>query len=256
MLAWHSAPGTRAIGHGGLVAAPRPGAQRERWQRALQSAAALGRRAGRRSLEGSFVSDDSIRATVERARAGDPDAFAELFTRFDPEVFRVCRRMLGGGPAAQDARSEVFLRARRALHTYDTSRPFRPWLLSIAGHHCIDQLRHRAAERRVFADVEIEQADLHAPGPSPLSRLLAAEERLALDAAIESLPLQYRLPLLLRYFGDYDYAAIAEALGVTRNQVGTLLFRAKRKLREQIGKGVGASELAGDEPAARRKRDR
>ena len=69
---------------------------------------------------------------------------------------------------------------------------------------------------------------------SPLRRLILAQERGALTRAIESLPLKYRLPLMLRYFSEYDYGAIAEALGVTRNQVGTLLFRAKRMLRVRL----------------------
>ena len=63
---------------------------------------------------------------------------------------------------------------------------------------------------------------------------MAAEQRQALERAIESLPLRYRLPLLLRYFDDMDYEAIAKSIGVTRNQVGTLLFRAKRLLRDEV----------------------
>ena len=55
-----------------------------------------------------------------------------------------------------------------------------------------------------------------------------------ISRAIESLPLKYRLPLVLRYFSEYDYAAIAAALDVTPNQVGSLLFRAKRLLRERL----------------------
>jgi RNA polymerase sigma factor (sigma-70 family) len=70
-----------------------------------------------------------------------------------------------------------------------------------------------------------------------LTRLIRAEQREALDTAIDLLPRKYRLPLVLRYFSELDYGAIAEVLGVRRNQVGTLLFRAKRRLREQLGQG-------------------
>jgi RNA polymerase sigma factor (sigma-70 family) len=189
---------------------------------------------GRLLAQGVSLTDEATRRSVERAQAGDPEAFAELFAAHADDVARVCRRMLGGSDAAQDAESEVFLRARRALATYDAARPFRPWLLSIAGNHCIDQLRRLAREARVFSDAPAQEADLGAPGPSPLSRLVAAEAHDAISLAIEGLPLRYRLPLLLRYFGDYDYAAIAEVLGVSKNQVGSLLFRAKRLVREQV----------------------
>lgn len=142
--------------------------------------------------------------------------------------------MLGGPDRAADAQSEVFLKARRSLDGYDAERPFRTWLLAIASHHCIDRLRRTATEKRVFADTETEPGELPGREPTPLSRLLARERRQTLDAAIESLPVRYRLPLALRYFSESSYDEIADALGTTRSQVGTLLFRAKRKLREQL----------------------
>ncbi len=180
------------------------------------------------------VDERATRAIIARALAGDDEAFASLFREYDPDVRRVCQRMLGGAQSAEDAASEVFLRARGALGGFRPGRPFRPWLIAIAGHYCIDLLRRRASEARIFSANEPQESDLESPGPSPLGRLLAAEQQQALGRAIETLPLRYRLPLLLRYFDDMDYAAIAESIGVTRNQVGTLLFRAKRLLREEI----------------------
>lgn len=180
------------------------------------------------------VANEPTAEIFDRARSGDPDAFATLFQAYRGDVLRVCRRMLGDYEAASDAQSEVFLKARRALAGYDSERPFRSWLLAIASHHCIDQLRRAATERRVFADTGVEPGDLEGPGPSPLSRLLAREKRAELDHAIEALPLEYRLPLLLRYYSESSYDEIAESLGMTRSRVGTLIFRAKRRLREQM----------------------
>ncbi len=185
------------------------------------------------------------RATIERALAGDGEAFASLFREYDRDVRRVCRRMLGDSQSAEDAVSEVFLRAHRALGGFRSDRPFRPWLIAIAGHYCIDQLRRRTSEARVFSGSEPQESDLESPEPSPLGRSVAAEQRQVLGRAIESLPLRYRLPLLLRYFDDMDYEAIAKSIGVTRNQVGTLLFRAKRLLRKEV-------EARGSEPARER----
>jgi RNA polymerase sigma-70 factor (ECF subfamily) len=184
--------------------------------------------------DGVTVDDQATRAIIERARAGDGEAFASLFREYDGDVRRVCQRMLGDPQAAEDAVSEVFLRAHRALGGFSSDRPFRPWLIAIAGHYCIDQLRRRTSEARIFSRSEPQESDLESPGPSPLGRLVEAEQQQALGRAIEALPLRYRLPLLLRYFDDMNYEAIAESIGVTRNQVGTLLFRAKRLLREEV----------------------
>lgn len=186
----------------------------------------------RRNLD--TVDEQAPEAIIERALAGDDEAFASLFREYDRDVLRVCRRTLGDVQAAEDAVSEVFLRARRALAGFDSSRAFRPWLLSIAGHYCIDQLRRRTSESKIFSAAEPQESDLEAPGLSPLGRMLAAEQQQSLARAIEALPPRYRLPLLLRYFEDMNYDAIAADLGVSRNQVGTLLFRAKRLLRAEV----------------------
>jgi RNA polymerase sigma-70 factor (ECF subfamily) len=177
-------------------------------------------------------------------------AFDRAFASHEADVARVCSRLLGTREDARDASHEIFLRARRSLPTYDPARPLRPWLLRIAGNYCIDLLRRRAHEQRVFAQLDpedvapLETSPAH-DGISPLSRVLALEQREALARAIGELPLQYRLPLVLRYFSELDYAAIGEALDLPPGQVGSLLFRAKRMLRDAVG-----------EPAAARRRRR
>ena len=204
---------------------------------------------GRRpSGDGVTVDDKAARTIIERSLAGDGEAFALLFREYDADVRRVCRRMLGDPQAAEDAASEVFLRAQSALGGFKPDRPFRRWLIAIAGHYCIDQLRRRSSEARVFSRSEPTESDLESPGPSPLGRLMAAEQRQALGQAIESLPLRYRLPLILRYFDDMDYETIASSIGVTRNQVGTLLFRAKRLLRRHV-----EAQASGTGPGGRKK---
>ena len=174
---------------------------------------------------------------AEPGAPGQPPAAPGFEERFAPcaaPVARLCRRLLGDG-AGEDAAHEVFLRGRRGFESYDPDLPFRGWILGIAGNLCIDLLRRRAREQRLFDAGDLDPAELQYPGPSPLSQALAAERRLELQAAIDALPLAQRAPLVLRYFQDLDYAAIAEILDVTTNQVGVLLFRARRRLREQLG---------------------
>lgn len=175
----------------------------------------------------------------ETSASSDEDAgFSQRFRSLERDVFRVCRRLLDSSAAADDAVNEVYLRARRALGSYDEARPFRPWLLGIAGNHCIDQLRRRRVETRIFdhrPDGEVEgPAD---PGPSPLKQVARAEQRAEVLAAIDELPPHFRVPLVLRYWSDLEYRQIAELLGVPRGQVGSLLFRARRQLRTSLSKG-------------------
>jgi RNA polymerase sigma-70 factor (ECF subfamily) len=190
------------------------------------------------------VDEGEIRAQVGRARAGGTEAFAELFRAFAPDVERLCRRLLGGSDESDDAASETFLRARRALGSYDATRPFRGWLLAIAAHHCLDRLRRRSTEQRLFVADAPDPEELRSRAPSPLDGTLQAEARGRLLRAIEGLPERYRVPVVLRYYADLDYEAISGLLGVSHGQVATLLFRARRRLRHALasaqGPGAGA----------------
>ena len=161
------------------------------------------------------------------------DRFDELFRAHEARIDGLCRRLLGPD-AGREAVQEVFLRARRGFDGYDPARPFAPWVLAVASHHCTDQLRRASRETQIFDARDLDAGDLLAPGPSPLRHALAAERREQVLAAIDGLPIKYRLPLVLRYFEELDYDAIADVLDVTRGQVGTLLFRARRRLRARL----------------------
>lgn len=184
-------------------------------------------------IGGGSRPEANMEALLRRARAGDREAFADISGSYSRRVFGLCRHLLGSTEAAEDATSEVFLRAQRAMGTYDSSLPFPRWLLSIAGHYCLDQLRRRGVERRVFQTGEVEEPEATA-GLSPLGELLAGEQRAAVREALAALPERYRAPLVLRYYGDLSYQQIAAALDLTRAHVATLLFRAKQELRRTL----------------------
>lgn len=176
----------------------------------------------------------SLRGTPGGSNArmsSDPDAFGGAFQAHERDVRRLCRRLLGDEASAEDALGETFLRAQTGFAGYDPERSLRSWLLGIAANHCVDLLRRRATEKRLFDDAEADRDDLAGREPSPLQRMVEAEQRAELLAAVDALPPKYRLPLVLRHFADLDYGAIGALLDVSRNQVGTLLFRAKRRLR-------------------------
>jgi RNA polymerase sigma-70 factor (ECF subfamily) len=107
----------------------------------------------------------------------------------------------------------------------------------VASHRCLDLLRRRRLESRLFA-TELEEADDRTigsePGPSPLGAVLTDEVRERVRAALLRLPERYRVALALRYYGELGYDEIAGQLGVTRNHVAILIFRGKRALRRLL----------------------
>jgi len=200
----------------------------------------LAGRAARPLREGPAVPTDrrAVKNTGEgnaatpigRVEPGQSEAFGERFESFRPDVMRLCTRLIGPNDA-EDATHEVFLRAETRIETFDATQPFRRWLLAIGSNHCIDRLRRRATERLLFTPDNPDALKPAATQPSALDGVMREQDRKALLAVLDQLPNRYRAPLVLRYFAELDYDTIAVELELTRPQVGTLLFRAKRRLR-------------------------
>jgi RNA polymerase sigma-70 factor (ECF subfamily) len=175
-----------------------------------------------------------LEAVVRQARQGDALALAELHRRLFRRVLGLCWHMLGSREDAEDSCSDVFVRLPRAISTYDGSIPFERWLFSVASHHCIDLLRRRTREQRLFSDEDVEPLPVAISAASPLNEMLRQEKREAVREAIERLPAKFRVPLTLRYYGELSYDEIAEHLRMKRSHVATLIFRAKQELRQRL----------------------
>jgi len=180
------------------------------------------------------MDEAALSAVLQRAGAGDAKAFDAVYRHFHPRVLGLCRYLLGSRTEAEDAASGVFARLPKAMKSYDASLPFPRWLLSVTSHYCVDLLRKRQTERRIFEPGETEALEYSSVQPSPLQELLSAEARDGLRAAVEALPERYRVPLVLRYYNDLGYDEIAAALQLTRANVATLIFRAKKELRAAL----------------------
>ena len=108
---------------------------------------------------------------IARARAGNADAWGELYKQFAGPIFRFCRRALPAKEDAEDATMEIFLKLREKISQYDSSRPFSAWLYKVAANHCWDTLRRRRV-RQDLETGEIENLPLEHPDPGQLQRLV------------------------------------------------------------------------------------
>ena len=178
-----------------------------------------------------------LESVIQRAQGHDADALGEIYRLYARRVFGLCRYMLDSRESAEDATSEVFLKLQRSIESYDGSVPFPRWLLRVAGNQCIDALRRRKRGRQVIVEVEegVAVIETASSGPSPLGAVLSTEERAQVRDAIARLPENYRVPLVLRYYGELSYDEIAQQLGLQRNYVAALIFRAKKELRRRLG---------------------
>src|SRR5207302_6131953 len=179
-----------------------------------------------------------LESVIERARGHDTEALGEIYRRHVRRVFGLCRYMLDSRERAEDATSEVFLKLQRSIKSYDGSIPFARWLLRVAGNQCIDALRRQRRGRQVIVDVD-DATVLEAPSSqlSPLGVVIKTEEREQVRVAIAHLPVKYRVPLVMRYYSELSYDEIGQQLGLQKNHVAALIFRAKQELRRKLAHG-------------------
>ena len=172
---------------------------------------------------------------VERARAGDPGAFAALVRGHQEIAFRTAYLITGNAADAEDAAQEGLIKARRALGRFRAGEPLRPWLLAIVANEARN--RRRAAGRR--AALVLRAAGEARPSgeaaPSPEAALLAGERRAALLDAIGGLGEDDRAVIGCRYLLELSEAETAAALGVRPGTVKSRLSRALARLRAELG---------------------
>lgn len=170
---------------------------------------------------------------IVRARAGDTQAWGDLYREYAPAIFRFCRRAMPTREDAEDATMEIFMKLRDKLSQYDPSRSFTAWLYKVAANHCWDLLRRRRA--RHDKDMEdVEELPLETPEPNQLEKLIEERSSDEVRKALSTLGARARMALVMRYYSDMSYDEIADALGVRRPFVGVVLLRARHELRQAL----------------------
>ncbi|MGH9794569.1 MAG: RNA polymerase sigma factor [Candidatus Acidiferrales bacterium] len=179
------------------------------------------------------VGGAGLAETIAKARAGDGEAWGEIYRQHAAAIFRFCRRTMPTREDAEDATTEIFLKVQEKLGQYDSQRPFGAWLYKVAANHCWDLLRRR----KIRQDLEtegVETMPLEHPDPSQLDQLITERSGAEVRNALDRLPQRARMALVLRYFSDMSYDEIADTLGVRRAFVGVLLLRARHQLRDAL----------------------
>jgi len=177
---------------------------------------------------------DEDRGIVDAVRAGDVDAFRILVHRHQDRLFGVVFKLVSEPVAAEEIVQDTFVKAYANLASFRGEARFGTWLVQIGIHAARDHLRRmkRTREQRIVSldtlrALRSQQADPPDPRPAanPFAQLGESEQRDLLQEAMESLPADYRLVLVLKHYEEWPYERIAELTGDT---VGTLKVRAHR----------------------------
>ena len=170
-------------------------------------------------------------AELNRAGAGDPAAMRAFVGCYERRVFTVCARLLGDRSAAEDAAQETFLKALGALSRFDPHGAAQPstWLLTIATHHCLDELRKRR-RRPAFDHNEVQFARAVADSDTAVIVNQAASAQ-AVELALHRLSDEHRAVVVLRILAEASVEETASILGVETGTVKSRLARAKAALK-------------------------
>ena len=162
---------------------------------------------------------------LNQVHRGNQEAFTQLVETYQRPVYNLCYRMLGDPDEAEDATQETFLRVYKNINHYDHKRPFSTWLLSIAAHLCIDQLRKR---RMVLVSIDgTPYLDPPDSSPGPESSFYLKEDQNRVQALLKTLSPADRAAVIMYYWYDFSFEEISHSLSLTVSAVKSRLHRAR-----------------------------
>jgi RNA polymerase sigma-70 factor (ECF subfamily) len=182
------------------------------------------------------LTGETDEALIFRSRRGDRAAFEELVRRTARLLFAHLYLKTGDVHKTEDLVQETYLAAWRAIVDLEDPRTLRAWLTTIANSQLIDSIRRdgRKKRKRGASASDEEVTNAADPGPTPAEHLACADERARALQMLESLPEDYRLPLMLRYVAGADYETIGKQLALSNGSLRGLLQRGLKLLREKM----------------------
>ena len=184
---------------------------------------------------------------------GQTESFGALVKRYERELYGYLFRYLGDRNLADDVFQNTFLQLYTKSGKYETGRPVRPWLYTIATHQAIDALRRNGRHQAVSLDQAREEmpdgdvrtlVDLvESRGPGPMDQAQGEERRKRVRASVDRLPDFLRQVVVLAYYQGLKYREIADILDIPVGTVKSRLHAALVKLQEVWSESPSLGEV-------------
>ncbi|MCL6559746.1 MAG: RNA polymerase sigma factor [Firmicutes bacterium] len=185
------------------------------------------------------VTDELI---VYKAKNGDLQAYGALVERYQHKVYNLAVKMVSDREDARDLTQDIFMQIFQTLPRFRGDSSFSTWVYRVASNKCLDFARKKKSEREKvnLSTFDLENLPSDSRG-SPEEHAIRDDENHRLKRALESLPKDYLIVIVLQHFQQMSYKEIAEVLDVPVKTVATRLYRAKSMLKERLmGGDAGA----------------
>jgi RNA polymerase sigma-70 factor (ECF subfamily) len=173
---------------------------------------------------------------IDLVKTGKKESFAWIVNTYKNMVYTICLRMLSMESDAEEAAQEVFIKAFRAIGSFQGSSKFSTWLYRISYNHCISVIRKKTRVIDLVDDVPDNE-----PDESSLDGLMsmAKEDRQKyVRNAIESLPETDAVIVTLFYYEGLSLEEIEKITGLTNSNIRIKLHRARKKLYQVLKKDL------------------
>lgn len=167
---------------------------------------------------------------IRTCLSGKRDTFSEIVTRYKRLVYAIIYNFMGNSSDVSDLFQEVFLRAYKSLASYDPHYQFSTWVVKIATNVCLDRLRQKRTEHVPMDDID-EVVDDRL---NPEDHYLAGERLERIRQAVQELPEDYRVPVILFHQQGLSYEALVEITGQPLTVIKNRLYRARLMLKDKL----------------------
>jgi len=174
--------------------------------------------------------EPSDQEIIEKILQGQGEYYEEIIKRYKNGVYSLCMRMLRNSEDAKDLAQEAFIKAYQNLGKYNAEYKFSTWLFKVTSNLCVDYLRKIKTQTLPYDD----KISMPHDTASAEDIFLHNNNRRQIEKAIQELPEDYRILILLYHKEGLSYEQMCDMLKLPMSKVKNRLHRARNKLKETL----------------------
>lgn len=176
---------------------------------------------------------------IKKAIEGDESAYKNLLENYRGAIYNLLYKMVRNKEETEDLVQEAFMKAFKALPSFNEEYAFSTWLYKIAVNNCIDHMRKKKLQTySMNKPVQSKDGELDREFPdtsmSPDKSILSDERASIIETAIDELPENYKTAIILRHSEEKSYEEISKILNIPLGTVKARIFRAREMLKKKL----------------------